>query len=324
MCNTRGWQHRGTKFCCPDFPLSVLYGPWAWQTALRIARSGLRFCAVDLVPTAVHAHCCETFKQTPVLLAAVGKAWHRRLRPAIVALPPGLAVPPRLGRAKEAQWIWSPAYEKELAPQGTCYFRKTFNLGRPSKAKSKSPADDNYELYVNGRQVGSGKNWKVLDVYDITKYLVQGANTIAVKADEHRQGSAGLVARVVVKQQGNTHVDYSTDATWKTALKEFPQWQKTALQRRAVAGRPQLRRAGRHAALGQRSHLAGAGDRFKVTPEFHVEWVIEPKETGSLICMTFDEFGQIIAARENGPLIVIRDDDKDGLVDTVSHATATK
>ena len=34
--------------------------------------------------------------------------------------------------------------------------------------------------------------------------------------------------------------------------------------------------------------------------------------------MTFDEFGQIIASRENGPLLVIRDDDKDGLVDTVS------
>ena len=28
--------------------------------------------------------------------------------------------------AKEAEWIWSPAYEKELAPPGVCYFRKTF------------------------------------------------------------------------------------------------------------------------------------------------------------------------------------------------------
>ena len=48
--------------------------------------------------------------------------------------------------------------------------------------------------------------------------------------------------------------------------------------------------------------VAGADGRFRVTPEFHVEWVIDPKETGSLVCMAFDEFGQIIAARENGPL----------------------
>ncbi len=64
--------------------------------------------------------------------------------------------------------------------------------------------------------------------------------------------------------------------------------------------------------------VAGETGRYRITPEFHVEWVVDPKETGSLICMTFDEFGQIIAARENGPLIIIRDTDRDGLVDTVS------
>ena len=49
-----------------------------------------------------------------------------------------------------------------------------------------------------------------------------------------------------------------------------------------------------------------------------MEWVIDPKDTGSLIAMTFDEFGQIIASRENGPLILIRDENKDGLLDTVT------
>ena len=97
---------------------------------------------------------------------------------------------------------------------------------RPNSGTIQIACDDSYELYVNGRQIGTGQNWKVLDVYDITKYLVQGTNTVAVKAVNTEQGSAGLVARVVVKQQGNTHVEYSTDATWKTALKEFPQWQK--------------------------------------------------------------------------------------------------
>jgi putative membrane-bound dehydrogenase-like protein len=220
--------------------------------------------------------------------------------------------------AKEAQWIWSPAYEKELAPEGVCYFRKTFNLGPPEHGIIQIACDDNYDLYVNGRHIGSGQNWKVLDVYDITKYLVQGANTVAVQASNSEGGSAGLVARVVVKQQGNTHVDYSSDASWKTALKEFPQWQRVRFNDVQWLAARSFGVLNATLPWGNEVSVAGAGDRFKVTPEFHVEWVVDPKETGSLICMTFDEFGQVIASRENGPLLVVRDNDKDGVVETVS------
>jgi HEAT repeat protein len=220
--------------------------------------------------------------------------------------------------AREAEWIWSPAYEKELAPGGTCYFRKTFQLGAPEHGVVQIACDDKYELFVNGRPVGDGKNWKVLDNYDITKFLVQGQNTVAVKAVNTEQGSAGLVARVAVKQVGNTHVEYSTDASWKTTLKEFPQWQKTRFADGQWLAARSFGALGATLPWGNEVSVAGADGRFKVTPEFHVEWVIDPKETGSLVCMAFDEFGQILAARENGPLLVIRDDDKDGLVDTVA------
>ena len=128
--------------------------------------------------------------------------------------------------AAEPQWIWSPAYEKEAAPAGDCYFRKSFHLGTPEQGEVQIGGDDRYELYVNGRLVGSGKNWKVLDVYDITSDLVSGTNIIAVKATNDDQGSAGLTARVVVKQEGGTGVTHSSDATWKTSLREFVGWQK--------------------------------------------------------------------------------------------------
>ena len=224
----------------------------------------------------------------------------------------------RAAEAKEAQWIWSPAYEKELAPEGIFFFRKTFNLQAPESGTIQIACDDSYELYINGRQIGTGQNWKVLDVYDITRYLLKGANTIAVKAVNSEGSSAGLVARVVIKQQGNTAVDYSSDATWKSALKEFPQWQKPRFNDIQWLGARSFGPLNATLPWGNEVSVAGAGDRFKVTPEFHVEWVVDPKDTGPLICMTFDEFGQIVAARENGPLVVIRDEDKDGLVETVS------
>ncbi len=220
--------------------------------------------------------------------------------------------------AREAEWIWSPAYEKEAAPTGTCYFRKSFHLGAPEHGLVQIACDDSYELYVNGQHVGGGKNWKVLDEYDITKYLEIGQNTVAVKAENSEGNSAGLVARVAVKEKGNTHVDHSTGDSWKTALKEFPQWQKTRFADAQWLAARSFGAMGVTLPWGNEVTLAGAEGRFRVTPEFHVEWVVDPEETGSLICMAFDEFGQLIASRENGPLVVIRDDDKDGLIDTVA------
>ena len=229
-----------------------------------------------------------------------------------------LFVPASRTLAAEAEWIWSPAYEKELAEPGDCYFRKSFSLSTPENGVVQIAADDAYELYVNGRLVGSGKNWKTLDTYDITKYLMSGSNTIAVKATNGEKGSAGLVARVAVQSQGGTHVSHSTDATWKTSLKEFSQWTKPRFQENQWLAARSFGRLNATLPWGNEVTDANATGRFRVQPDFRVEWVIEPKETGSLIAMTFDEFGQIIAGRENGPLILIRDDNRDGLLDTVT------
>jgi putative heme-binding domain-containing protein len=220
--------------------------------------------------------------------------------------------------AKEAEWIWSAAYEKELAPQGDCFFRKSFNLGAPQHGAIHIACDDKYELYVNGRHVGNGSNWKALDSYDVTKYLLQGINTVAVKAANSEGSSAGLVARVVVQQQGGTHVEYSTDDTWKTALKEFPGWQKSRFDDAQWLAARSFGQLNATLPWGNEVTVVGSDGRFRITPEFHVEWVVEPKDTGSLVCMTFDEFGQIIASRENGPLVIVRDSDRDGLVDAVT------
>ena len=220
--------------------------------------------------------------------------------------------------AAEPQWIWSPAYEKEQAPAGECYFRKSFHLGSPEHGEIQIGCDDRYELYVNGRLVGSGKNWKVLDVYDITSDLVSGTNVIAVKATNDEQGSAGLAARVAVKQEGGTHVTHSSDATWKTSLREFVGWQKAQFNDSQWLAAREFGPSAPRFPGATKSPWPARRNGSSVLPEFHVESVIDPKETGSLVAMTFDEFGQIIAARENGPLILVRDEDRNGLLDTVS------
>jgi putative heme-binding domain-containing protein len=57
--------------------------------------------------------------------------------------------------------------------------------------------------------------------------------------------------------------------------------------------------------------------RFTPLAGFAVEEVVTPGSTGSLVAMSFTETGDIIASREQGPLLLIRDKDHDGKFDAV-------
>jgi hypothetical protein len=108
-----------------------------------------------------------------------------------------------------ANWIWSPAYEKDAVPVGDCYFRKTITLaGAVDFAQVHIACDNQYELFVNGKSVGTGADWRKMDVHDITKLIRPGINVVAVKASNSDAGAAGLVARVIIKEKGGTFESY--------------------------------------------------------------------------------------------------------------------
>ena len=59
-----------------------------------------------------------------------------------------------------ANWIWSPAHEKDKVPEGECYFRKTIMTGGEVEfAEIHAACDNQYELFVNGQAAG---NWRRL------------------------------------------------------------------------------------------------------------------------------------------------------------------
>lgn len=58
-------------------------------------------------------------------------------------------------------------------------------------------------------------------------------------------------------------------------------------------------------------------ERFESVDEFEVQQVVTGEQTGSLIAMTFDEFGHILASKEGGPLLLIYDTDNDRIPDKV-------
>jgi putative heme-binding domain-containing protein len=61
-----------------------------------------------------------------------------------------------------------------------------------------------------------------------------------------------------------------------------------------------------------------AEGRFTPLAGFTVQEAVAPGATGSLVAMSFSETGDIIASREQGPLLLIQDKDHDGKFETIS------
>ncbi|HVT28722.1 MAG TPA: HEAT repeat domain-containing protein, partial [Lacipirellulaceae bacterium] len=216
-----------------------------------------------------------------------------------------------------ANWIWSPAYPKDEVPVGDCYFRKTFQITQAEFAQVHIACDNEYELYVNGQLAGRGKDWRRMDVHDIQKLLVSGTNVVAVKATNTDAGPAGLVARVLVKEHGGTFESFSSDATWRTSVKVQANWDQISARDADWLPAKVYGPLGGVLPWGDEVVIAEEGSRFLTDPEFVVERLVTDEQAGSLITMTFNANGDILASREGAGLYLIRDKDKDGKFETV-------
>jgi glucose/arabinose dehydrogenase len=228
---------------------------------------------------------------------------------------------PTLARAEgsgEAEWIWGAAEDEQLP--SACWFRKTFDVPEVESARVQITADDRFELFVNGRRVGTGKDWKVLASYDIRKFLVAGRNAIAVKAENLSGKTAGVVAQVTVKQPGHTDVSYSTDASWRVSTHEVTGWERARFNDATWPAAHSFGELGSAAPWGDQITSADGSPikRFRVARDFRIERVLRGSMTGSLIAMTFNEWGEILASREGGPLELMIDRNQDGVPDTVT------
>lgn len=220
----------------------------------------------------------------------------------------------------EAQWIWYPEDDLTNIPAASRYFRKTFELQNPESGQIEITCDNSYELYVNGRKVGVGNNWQELDYYDVSSYLLSGRNVIAIRGYNDSAGSsAGLMARVTVKRRGNTAVSRSTDGGWRTTAQAEPGWNTRNFRDSGWKYASELGEFGKTLPWRGRVSANGKGavSRFSVRRGFRVQRVIRASETGSLVAMTFNERGDIIASQERGPLLLITDTDGDHIVDRV-------
>jgi glucose/arabinose dehydrogenase len=242
-----------------------------------------------------------------------------RTAPLVAALL--VIVPCSAGLAKEAGWIWSPRHTKNEVPEGDCYFRKTFTAQAPIRVQATIAADDEYELFVNGEKVGTGKSYRQLDEYNITEQIIAGRNTIAVKVTNRRGSTAALVARVFVRERTGGWDTYSSDETWRTNLDPLPSWNGTRYDDRDWEPAQTFGPLGETAPWDHEEDVVGdemhRSERFRIAREFEVQRVIDAETTGSVLALAFNEFGHVILSREGEGLLLVVDTDDNQIVDNV-------
>lgn len=142
---------------------------------------------------------------------------------------------------KAAKWIWS---EKDAATKAlaeTVYFRKTFTLkALPDDATAAISCDNSFTLWVNGKQVTSGKDFSAPNYADLRPHLRVGENVIAIaavnntpdnkapKADvppkESDANPGGLI--FVARLRGAEPMEILSDATWQWTKAKTNGWEK--------------------------------------------------------------------------------------------------
>lgn len=121
-----------------------------------------------------------------------------------------------------AEWVWA----EKVADNQVVYLRATVEVKGAGKPAALFVTADNYfEAYVNGEQVGATKagngvdNWQQVKRFDVTANLKAGKNVIALRA-ENAGGAAGALARLEV--EGKPVLE--TSGNWRVSETEAPGW----------------------------------------------------------------------------------------------------
>jgi len=130
----------------------------------------------------------------------------------------------------KASWIWYPEGDATAGvPVGNRLFRREFDIPQGAQIESAAcavTADNWFKLYVNGRPVRDGGNFKEALVVDVKDNLTAGKNVIAI--DAANQGDspnpAGVLAVLNVQYSDGSSTVIVSDDSWRTAQTGPTDW----------------------------------------------------------------------------------------------------
>jgi alpha-L-rhamnosidase len=129
-----------------------------------------------------------------------------------------------------ADWIWFSEGEPEKsAPPGERYFRRTFALPEDrqvQRARVLFTGDNECRVFINGRQVGSQKDYRSSRLTDVTSQLRPGKNVIGLLGVNQGQepNPAGVIALLDVEFDRGEPMHLRTDEQWRSRDKPESGW----------------------------------------------------------------------------------------------------
>jgi len=119
-----------------------------------------------------------------------------------------------------AFWIWHAGENaRNAAPAATRYFRREFTIPEDRELASVTcaiSADNGFTIFVNGRQVANGSNFKEAVHADIAKHIHKGANVVAIEARNEGDGPnpAGVLAVLAFQFKAGSPITIVSDGQW--------------------------------------------------------------------------------------------------------------
>lgn len=122
------------------------------------------------------------------------------------------------------RWIWT----TNFADKQECRFWRAFTIPATNavrKANLLITADNLFRLYLDGREIGSGANWKNLTDYDVTWLVTSGTHVLGVETlNDGLEG--GLMMGLRMEFADGHHERIVSDRSWRIVPNDARRWLK--------------------------------------------------------------------------------------------------
>jgi signal transduction histidine kinase len=121
-------------------------------------------------------------------------------------------------------WIWdSQTYDKQI-----CRLWRNFDIPETAtvnEALLRITADNGYRLFLDGREVGRGSDWRALTEYNLTWLLQPGNHVLAVEGFND-QDKAGVILGLSIQFTNGEIMEVRSDTSWRVVPPNVIDWQR--------------------------------------------------------------------------------------------------
>jgi signal transduction histidine kinase len=135
-----------------------------------------------------------------------------------------LATVPSDAKEGLGAWIWADkTYDHQI-----CRLWKDLEIpggAKVTQARLRIAVDDGYQLYLDGRELAQGANWRSITEYDLTLLLTPGRHVLAINAFND-YFSGGIILNLRIELSNGRILDFKSDDTWKVVPEGVRNWEK--------------------------------------------------------------------------------------------------